>query len=66
MVAHLVWYLNRLSAHQPKKKKDIVKFGPPLTKLSGSAHGLDRIVRLPVRFVCWIGFPVQCMLDTVA
>ena len=24
-------------------KKNVIKFGPPLTKLSGSAHGLDGI-----------------------
>ena len=57
MMAHLVWYLDPLSPHQ-LKKKDVVKFGPTLTNLSGSAHGLDRIARLPVRFACWICLPV--------
>ena len=37
MLASLWWYLNPLSSHQ-LKKKHIVKAGPPLTKLSGSAH----------------------------
>ena len=35
-MAHLLWYLDPLSPYP--KKKNIVKIGPPLTKLSGSAH----------------------------
>ena len=38
MIARLKWYLDPPSPHQLKKKKNIVKVGPPLTKLSGSAH----------------------------
>ena len=36
MMAQLKLYLDPLSPHQLKKKK--IKFGPPLTKLSGSTH----------------------------
>ena len=45
MMVHLVWYLDPLCPHQLKKKH--VKFGPPLTKLSGSAHerlSVDEVV----------------------
>ena len=37
MMARLYWYLDHLSHHQ--QKKYVVKVGPPLKKLSGSAHG---------------------------
>ena len=45
MMARLQWYLFGLNPLSPlkkkkKKKKRKVKFGPPLTKLSGSARGL--------------------------
>ena len=34
--------------HQLKKqKKNVIKFGPPLTKLSGSAHGLHYLFSNP-------------------
>ena len=36
-MARLLWYLDRSSPHQ--QNKPVVKVGPPLTKLSGSAHG---------------------------
>ena len=35
MMARLLYYLDPLSPHHLKK---VVKVGPPLTKLSGSAH----------------------------
>ena len=40
MFARLWWYLGRLSPHQLRKKQQQknVKVGPPLAKLSGSAH----------------------------
>ena len=39
-MAHLQWYLDpsSLIKLKKKKKKNVVKVGPPLTKLSGSAH----------------------------
>ena len=37
MMARLLWYLDPPTHHQLKKP---VKFGPPLTKFSGSAHVL--------------------------
>ena len=43
MMTHFYWYLEPLSLHQLKKQKTkkLVKVGPPLTKLSGSAHTLS-------------------------
>ena len=39
MMARLYWYLDPPSPHKLKKEeKNVVKVGPPLTKLSGSAH----------------------------
>ena len=38
MMAHSKWYLDPPSPHHLKKEKNVVKVGPPLTKLSGSAH----------------------------
>ena len=46
-MARLKWYLDPLSPHHLKKEdknsnnneKNVVKVGPPLTKLSGSMHG---------------------------
>ena len=39
IMARLLWYLHPPSPHQLKKKrKNVVKVGHPLTKLSGSAH----------------------------
>ena len=41
MMARLKWYLDPLYSHHLKKrgrKKNVDKFGPPLTKLSGSAN----------------------------
>ena len=40
MLACLWWYLDRLSLHQ-QRKKNIVKGGPPLAKLSGSAQNVQ-------------------------
>ena len=41
MMAQLYRYLDPLSPHQIKKiKKNVIKVGPPLTKLPGSAHAL--------------------------
>ena len=42
MMASLKWYFDPPSPHQLKQKnnKKYVKVGPPLTKLSGSAHVL--------------------------
>ena len=41
-MAHFKWYLDPSSLiklkKSKKKKKNVVKVGPPLTKLSGSAH----------------------------
>ena len=37
MMARFSWYLDPLAPHQ--LKKHVVRVGPPLTKLSGSAHG---------------------------
>ena len=44
MMARFKCYLESLSPHQKqkkkkKKKKNVVRVGPPLAKLSGSAHG---------------------------
>ena len=36
MMACLWWYLDRLSPH--KLRKNVVKVGPPLAKLSGSVQ----------------------------
>ena len=54
MMTHLKWYLDPLSPHQPsnikkKKKRNDIKFGPPLTKLSGSAHDDVRVVSLSIK-----------------
>ena len=40
MMARLQWYLDPPSSYQLKKKekKNVVKVGPPPTKLAGSAH----------------------------
>ena len=43
MMAQLKWYLDPLSPHQLKKTQKNVKFGPPLTKLSGSGHELNHL-----------------------
>ena len=40
MMAQLKRYLVPLSPHQ--LKKNVIKFGPPLTKPSGSAHALGQ------------------------
>ena len=40
MLVRLWWYLDPLSYYQIKK--NIVKVGPPLKKLSGSAHEMSR------------------------
>ena len=37
-MTRLKWYLYPTSPHQLKKQRKNVKVGPPLTKLSGSAH----------------------------
>ena len=36
MLARIWWYLDPLFPHQ--LRKNVAKVGPPLTKLSGSAH----------------------------
>ena len=41
MMARLWWYLDPTSPHQLKKKR--CQSGPPLTKLSGSAHETHHI-----------------------
>ena len=42
MMVRLSWYLDPLSPHQLKMFiKQEVKFGPPMTKRSGSAHVKD-------------------------
>ena len=33
------WYLDPLSPYQLKKKRNVIDFGPPLTKFSESVHG---------------------------
>ena len=43
MMAHFKWYCNLLSPHQLIKKK-VVRFGPPLSKLSGYAHDMHASV----------------------
>ena len=42
MMARFEWYLDPLSHHHQLKKetKNVVKVRSPLTKLSGSAHGV--------------------------
>ena len=40
MLARLYWYLDPPTP-QLKKKKNVVKVGPPLTKFSESAHDYD-------------------------
>ena len=48
-------YLDPLSPHQ--LKKNIIKFGPPLTKLSGSTHGsLDQTAALGEQSVIRVHF----------
>ena len=48
MMARLSWYLDPLSAHQLKMLiKQEVKFGPPMTKRSGSAHVKDWAILEP-------------------
>ena len=43
MLAHIWWYLDRLSPYQ-LIKKNVDKVGPPLVKLSGSVQdGLTRL-----------------------
>ena len=42
-MAHLLRYLDPLSPHQLKNYFFFIKFGPPLTKLSGSAHAISPI-----------------------
>ena len=41
MLARLLWYLDPLSPHQLKK---LSKLDPPLIKLSGSAHEVEKHV----------------------
>ena len=46
MMARFEWYLDNLSSQLKKtRKKTLVKFGPPLTKVSGSAHGVSKMGR---------------------
>ena len=48
MMARLSWYLDPLSAHQLKMFiKQEVKFGPPMTKRSGSAQVKDWAILEP-------------------
>ena len=48
MMARLSWYLDPLSPHQLKKFiKQESKFGPPMTKRSGSAHVKDWTILEP-------------------
>ena len=52
MLAQFKRYLDPLFPHQlQKKKKTVIKFGPPLTKLSGSAHANVRPVYL-IQRIC--------------
>ena len=47
-MARLSWYLDPLSPHQLKMFiKQEVKFGPPITKRSGSAHVKDWAILEP-------------------
>ena len=43
MMAHLKLYLDPLSPHQLKK---VITFIPPMTKLSGSAHGVTKVNKM--------------------
>ena len=48
MMARLPWYLDPLSPHQLKMFiKHEAKFGPPMTKRSGSAHVKDWAILEP-------------------
>ena len=59
-MARLLWYLDPSSPHQ-LRKKNVIRVGPPLIKLSGSAHhykGSDQVgwtSRLIRVFVARIG-----------
>ena len=44
MLAHLWWYLDRLSPHQ--LRKNVVKVEPPLAKLSGSVQDAQTLLSL--------------------
>ena len=47
-MTRLSWYLDPLSPHQLKMFiKQEVKFGPPMTKRSGSAHVKDKAILEP-------------------
>ena len=44
------WYLDPSSPHQlGKRGKNVIKVGPPLTKLSGSAHGRSRPCNIKIQ-----------------
>ena len=48
MMARLSWYLDPLSPHQLKMFiKQVFKFGPPMTKRSGSVHVKDWAILEP-------------------
>ena len=39
--ARFMWYLDPLSTHQLESKKNVIKVGPPLSKLSGSEYAMS-------------------------
>ena len=48
MMARLSWYLDPVSPHQLKMSiKQELKFGPPMTKRSGSVHVKDWAILEP-------------------
>ena len=51
MIVRLQWYADPLSPHQ---LKNVVKVGPPLTKLSGPAHGRLRLCDRNHKLIGWL------------
>ena len=49
MMAHLSLFLDHSSPYQLKKQQKNVKVGPPLTKLSGSAHVVIILTQTAIR-----------------
>ena len=41
MMARFKWYFDHLSSHQLKNSKNVVKVGPPLTKVFRPTHDWD-------------------------
>ena len=57
MMVRLLWYSDPLYSPHQLKKKTVVKVGPHLTKLSGSAHEFSSLIALLKNKGC--GEPAQ-------